>query len=164
MVHPAEVESACPMNPRIKFLLLIFGLTLPYLAFALHFMMQYPSNHQPEWLVNTLAIWFCSNFVIAMIASKHIFRGTKTPAAPPAPLPPEKRLPVQIAMWFSTYLVIVWTGLFIYGIFEVVSGEAELRRALLAGGMLLFFIVIFGRSILKMRRVLRAGAKSQTPT
>jgi hypothetical protein len=116
-----------PMNARTKFILLIFALTIPYLAFVMYYAMQFPSNHVPEWFANTAAIWFCSIFIVAMIASKRIFGGAKSPAIPP-PLPSEKRLFVQIAMWVSTYLVVVWIGFFIYGILEVARGEVPVSE------------------------------------
>jgi hypothetical protein len=135
------------VNPKYKpalFLLSTFVVMAPYLGSAMYFSLQYPSHRWPDWLVNTLAIWFVANFFIVWMLARVMSKGQV--------VDPEKaRVAVAKSIGTSIRLVILWSALFIYGVAETVQGKFPLRRAIPAGTLLLFFIGIFGWSIYRAK-------------
>lgn len=61
--------------------------------------------------------------------------------------PQVARLAVVIARFFVSYLLIVWSVLFFYGIWDTIKRNVPLNRAIPAGAFLLFFIGLFGYSL-----------------
>lgn len=131
-------------SPAI-FLGIVFVLMAPYLGFVLYFSQRFPPNQWPAWFTNTIAIWFVANFLLLMLLAKRVF---KRPAAEP-----QKARPASaIAQIVVSYLLIVWSVLFLYGVKETIQGTIPVNRAIPAGAFLLFFIGIFGRSLYRTRR------------
>jgi hypothetical protein len=62
--------------------------------------------------------------------------------------PQRARRASTIAQIVVSYLLIVWSLLFLYGVKETIRGEVPLRRAIPAGAFLLFFIGLFGWSLI----------------
>lgn len=147
------------MKPGTKLVLLMFGLMIPYMSFFIYFAMQSPSGHLPTWLTNTLAIWFCCNFAIAILLARRIF-GTRSNSGDVAKLSPQNVTAVEKWTRKSIGLVALWTCLFLYGLYEVSIGSIPLRRAAPAGLMLLVFIVIFSRSIYKSSTAIKTSRQS----
>ena len=132
------------MNPKFRPAILfgiVFVLMAPYLGFVTYYSQRFPSNQWPAWFANTIAVWFIANFVIIMLLVKRIFRGQ-------AVEPQKARRASAISQIVSSYLLIVWSVLFLYGAKEIIQGEIPLNRAIPAGAFLLFFIGIFGWGLL----------------
>ena len=57
----------------------------------------------------------------------------------------------SVGVWifrvFGSYLVLVWSVLFLYGVKGTVQGKYPLARVIPAGAFLLFFISVFGWAI-----------------
>jgi hypothetical protein len=133
------------MNPRRRFALFygaVLVLMAPYLSFAMYCAHRFPSEQWPRWATNLIGIWFIANFIVLILLYKVIFRrqaqvvGRKT-----------VRLVVAITRIFVSYLLIVWSVLFLYGIQYAIKTHLPLNRAVPAGAFLLFFIGLFGYSL-----------------
>ena len=137
------------MNPRVKLVILLVALMIPYMSFFLYFAMRYPSGQLPEWLTNTALIWFSANFTITLVAARAWLRKTESAAvsSPAAQNLGSKRR----AIWRGSALVVWWSGLFLYGVVQTVEGKFPLRRAIPAGLFLLVFMVLFSTLIYKER-------------
>ena len=136
------------MNPKYR-VTILFGsvlvLMVPYLGFVVYYSQRFPPNHWPTWFTNTIAGWFVANFLLLMLLAKRIFTGQ-------AAEPQRDRRAFTIAQIVISYLLIVWSLLFLYGAKETIKGEVPLSRAIPAGSFLLFFIGIFGWSLYRARR------------
>jgi hypothetical protein len=136
------------MNPKFRPAIL-FGIVLvlmaPYLGFVMYYSQRFPSNQWPAWFTNTIAVWFIANFLIIMLLVKRIFRGQ-------AVEPQKARRASTVSQIVSSYLLIVWSVLFLYGAKETMQGEIPLNRAIPAGAFLLFFMGIFGWGLYRARR------------
>jgi hypothetical protein len=136
------------MNPKFRPAIL-FGIVLvlmaPYLGFVMYYSQRFPSNQWPAWFTNTIAVWFIANLLIIMLLVKRIFRGQ-------AVEPQKARRASTVSQIVSSYLLIVWSVLFLYGAKETMQGEIPLNRAIPAGAFLLFFMGIFGWGLYRARR------------
>lgn len=118
---------------------------VPYLGFVIYYSQRFPSNQWPAWFTNTIAVWFIANFLIIMLLVKRIFKGQAVEQQ-------KERRAFAISQIVSSYLLIVWSVLFLYGVKETIQGEIPLNRAIPAGAFLLFFIGIFGWGLYRARR------------
>jgi hypothetical protein len=80
-----------------------------------------------------------------MLLGKIIFRGHVA-------RPEEARRASVKAEIISSYLLIVWCSLFIYGVAQTVQRQIPLNRAIPAGAFLLFFIGLFGWGLYRVRQ------------
>jgi hypothetical protein len=136
------------MNPKFRPAILCgiaFVLMVPYLGFVIYYSQRFPSNQWPAWFTNTIAVWFIANFLIIMLLVKRIFKGQAVEQQ-------KARRASAISQIVSSYLLIVWSVLFLYGVKETIQGEIPLNRAIPAGAFLLFFIGIFGWGLYRARR------------
>ncbi len=136
------------MNPKFRPAILCgiaFVLMVPYLGFVIYYSQRFPSNQWPAWFTNTIAVWFIANFLIIMLLVKRIFKGQAVEQQ-------KERRAFAISQIVSSYLLIVWSVLFLYGVKETIQGEIPLNRAIPAGAFLLFFIGIFGWGLYRARR------------
>jgi hypothetical protein len=92
-----------------------------------------------------MAVWFLANFLLLMLLAKRIFRGQVGE-------PQMAQRASSIAKIVGSYLLIVWSLLFLYGAKETVQGKLPLNRAIPAGAFLLFFIGSFGWGLYRARR------------
>ena len=132
------------MTAQKKFVLLIFGMVLPYMAFVMYFALSMPSGtaRLPMWFAYFGMSYFLLCTVVAAVIGRKWFRNTVT-----TPLTKKQSILARIGELWVLYLVIVWTGLFIYGVRDVISGELPLGRAIPGGLFLLAFIGIFSWSL-----------------
>jgi hypothetical protein len=138
------------MNPKHRFAI-FFGIALvlmaPYLGFVMYFSQRFPSNQWPAWFTDVIGVWFIANFLLLMLLFKRIFRGQAQVVEPQR----ASRAIVK-AQIIVSYLLIVWSVLFLYGVRETIKGNVPLNRAIPAGAFLLFFIGLFGWSLYRARR------------
>jgi len=136
------------MNSKSRVVILVgatFALMVPYLAFVMYFSLRLPQNHWPSWFTNTILVWFVANFLVMTLLVRRLSK--KQGAAEPqgAIRFSAKTTPaVWIMRIIASYLVLVWSVLFLIGVKGTIQGEYELNRALPAGAFLLFFIGLFG--------------------
>jgi hypothetical protein len=136
------------MNPKYRFpafLGIVFVLMIPYLGFVMYYSQRFPVDRWPTWFTNTIAVWFIANFLIGTLLAKRIFRAQVVE-------PQRARRARTISQIVVSYLLVVWSVLFLYGVKETVQGKLPLNRAIPAGAFLLFFIGIFGWSLYHTRR------------
>jgi hypothetical protein len=137
-----------PMNPKLRpalFVGSVFVLMAPYLGFVMYYSQRFPSNQWPSWFTETIAVWFIANFLLLTLLARRIFRGQVAE-------PQRGRRASAIAQIVASYLLIVWSVLFLYGMKETIKGNLPLNRAIPAGAFLLFFIGIFGWGLYRARR------------
>jgi uncharacterized membrane protein len=120
-------------------------LMAPYLAFVLYYSQRFPAHHWPSWFTETIAVWFIANFLLLMLLAKRIFKRQVVE-------PQVARRASKIAQIVVSYLLIVWSVLFFYGVRGTMRGEVPISRAIPAGAVLLFFITLFGWSLYRSRR------------
>jgi hypothetical protein len=122
-----------------------FALMIPYLAFVMYFSFRLPQNHLPSWFTNTILVWFVANLLVLMLLARRIFKneGAVTLQGPLRPSAKTKPA-VWVVRIFASYLVLVWSVLFIVGLTGTIRGKYAPSRALPVGAVLLFFIVFFG--------------------
>ena len=53
---------------------------------------------------------------------------------------------------WNGYLLVLWSGMFLYGAIETIQGKIPLVRAIPAGAFLLFFIALFGWAFYQSKR------------
>lgn len=136
------------MNQKYRaaaFLGSVLLLMAPYLGFVLYYSQRFPADRWPSWFTDTIAVWFITNFLLLMLLAKRIFRGQVVE-------PQRARRASTIAQIVVSYLLIVWSLLFLYGVRETIRGDVPLGRAIPAGAFLLFFIGLFGWSLYRARR------------
>jgi hypothetical protein len=138
------------MNPKRRFAIffgIAFVLMAPYLGFVMYYSQRFPPNQWPAWFTNTIAVWFLANFLIIFLLVKRMFRGQAQIVEPQ-----KARRAIVKAQIIVSYLLIVWSVLFLYGVRMTIKGNMPLNRAIPAGAFLLFFIGLFGWSLYRARR------------
>lgn len=136
------------MKPAVKLLLVVFAVTMPYMAFVMYSASRYPSGHWPTWMLDTLLVWFTVNFLIVLGAAKKLRRDVSNRQESGA-VPANSNFGSKSAVPQAAVLVLCWTGVFVYGLVQVFEHKVTLQRAIPAGLFLLFFIGLFGRGLYK---------------
>lgn len=143
------------MNPQRRAAVLVgttVALTIPYIAFAMYFSLKFPQNRWPVWFTDVLGVWFIANFVVVYLIARRMAK-KHAPMNATQPTQPRK---ASVWLWifrvFGSYLVLVWSVLFLYGVEGTVQGKYPLARAIPAGTFLLFFISVFGWAIYRSFR------------
>lgn len=143
------------MNQKSRAAILVgtaFALTIPYIAFAVYFSLKFPLNHWPVWFTNILLAWFLANFVVVYLIARRMAK-KQLPATGKSKIQSRKTTAgVWIFRIFGSYLVLVWSVLFLYGVKGTVQEKYPLVRAIPAGAFLLFFILLFGWGIYRSFR------------
>jgi hypothetical protein len=134
------------MTPKKKFVFLVFATVSPYAALVMYF--AFPrQNHAgqiPEWLPYFGLSYMLAAMIVGAIVSRRVFRD-----APKLPETKTQSVLARVAELWALYLVLVWSGLFIYGVRDVIIGVLPLRRAIPAGAFLLAFIGLFSWSLFR---------------
>jgi hypothetical protein len=149
------------MKPRHKMMALTFALILPFLGLAMYIGAQNGDASLPTWFQYFAMFYFLGTILIVSMYIRRIRRNA-APGSLEAPRPGALR---GFLIWQS-YLVIVWSGFFIYGAYQTIAGELDWKRSVPAGAFLLVFIAIFSGSIYKMRKRAaqqRTSASQKTP-
>jgi len=124
------------MSARLRTLVLMFALILPYLGLPVYFALRLPQKPLPEWLPYLGAFYIFATILLVVLASQRLSRGTIQQRANPRPAPAWIRGRVL-------GLLVFWSALLSYGTFKVLKDEVPLRRAAPAGAILLLFIGLF---------------------
>jgi hypothetical protein len=134
------------MPPRTKFLLLLALWIVPYMGLVLYSTTKIQNNRIPMPYAYAMAAYFFGGLVLFGFLGPRIFRG-----APP-PDPEKAQRATNWAKAYGTRLVLVWSGMFVYGVYEAMTGAIPWDRAIPAGVILLAFILLFGWNVLSLRR------------
>lgn len=152
---PPKFYTELQMNPKSRAAIMVgtaVALTIPYIAFVLYFSLKFPPNHWPAWFGNVLLVWFLANFVVVYLVGRKMAK-KQLPTNGESQI--QSRKPsagVWILRIVGSYLVIIWTVLFLHGVKGTVQGEYPLVRAIPADAFLLFFILVFGWGIYRSFR------------
>lgn len=135
------------MNPRSRAAVLIgsaAALTVPYVAFVVYFSLKLPKNHWPVWFTDVLLVWFAANFVAVYLIARRMAQKHPPPTATLTKQHQKNAARLWILRAVGSYLVVVWSVLFVKGVNGTIRGEYQLDRAIPAGAFLLLFILLFG--------------------
>jgi hypothetical protein len=134
------------MQPKNKILALIFGLVLPYFALTMYFVLHSLSHPQgrilPTWFPYFGMAYIFGTILLVTVVSKRLSRGSQSNLQSIAQPNPAVRKALRAR---AGYLILVWSGFFIYGAVETIRGKVEWQRSVPAGVFLLAFIGLFGR-------------------
>ena len=100
------------MSARRKIVFLILGLILPFLAFAMYFVVaisRHPSKVFPVWLAYFAFFYIFGSVVLVMVVSRKLARTTSQHTA--------------WARAFASRLIAIWSGLFFYGAYRTIKGD-----------------------------------------
>ncbi len=128
------------MTPRRKIALLMFGLILPYMALVMYFVFPrsgHPEPILPSWFPYFGLSYILGSIVLVMAVSRRISRNLPQGVS---------TTPRSTAWWTrarATYLIAIWTGLFIYGAYRTLKGDFPMERSIPAGAFLLAVIGLF---------------------
>ena len=147
------------MSPKTKVSILFLGLAFPYMLFVLFFALKAApgSTHPfPSWFPWVALTYMLTSILLASVLTPRFFRN--------ASRPPDAQAGgyLRIAEGQTLYLVLLWSGLFIYGAYKTLHGDLPIERALPAGAFLLAFIGLFAWSGRRMRAA-GGQAKSSPP-
>jgi hypothetical protein len=132
----AQTRAVCRQRVR-------FDGSIPWIRALL--LRRFPANHWPSWFTDIIAVWFITIFLLLMLLAKRIFKGEVVEAQ-------RARRASTIAQVVASYLLVVWSVLFLYGARLAIKGDVPLSRAIPAGAFLLFFMGIFGWGLYRARR------------
>jgi hypothetical protein len=119
----------------------------------MYFSLRLPQNHWPIWFTNTILIWFVANFLALTLLARRILKKKGAEEPQSAQLTSAKTKPaVWIMRIIASYLVLVWSVLFLIGVKGTIEGKYVPSRAIPAGAFLLFFIGLFGWSVYRSFR------------
>jgi len=129
---------------KAKILVLIYGLTLPYVALVLYFALRLHDHPLPTWFPYFGLSYMLASMLVVVVVSRNNRHTT----------PPEKAArPVSGWRWvlraWMGYLVVLWSGFFLWGAYLALKGRLEWQRSLLAGAFLLAFIALFSWALCK---------------
>jgi hypothetical protein len=136
------------MTPKYRatvFLGITSAIMAPFLGFVMYYSPRFPSGRWPVWFTNTVAVWFIANFLLVTLLTRRVFKKQVVE-------PQKTNRVLTTALSVVLYLVILWSGFFVYGVIEAVQGKIALNRAIPAGAFLLFFVGIFGWSLYRSWR------------
>jgi hypothetical protein len=128
------------MTPKRKILYLVCGLILPYWALAAYMVLRTaanPGHKLPPWLPLIAGYYLFGSILLVTILSRKISRnGALQNSKKPRPAPS------WINAW-AVYLIVIWSGSFLWGLYKTIIGDFPLNSAVLAGTLLLSFIGLF---------------------
>jgi hypothetical protein len=142
------------VKPKTKILLLLAAFVVPYMALVMYFAFQYRNLPFPPWFPYFGLSYILGGSILFAVLRQRIAR-----KAPPGSL--EKLKPSikrRLLVW-QGYLIVVWSALLLWGIYETIMGEYPWQRTLPAGAFLLAFIVLFSLSFKQLKK-----APTQDPT
>ncbi len=143
------------MNPKRRAAVLVgsaVALTIPYIAFVMYFSLRFPPDRWPVWFTDLLLFWFLANIVFVYLIGRRMAKKVAPTNAAKPTQPRKASAGVWILRVLGSYLVLVWSGLFFYGVKGTVQGEFPLARVIPAGAFLLFFIFVSGWGIYRSFR------------
>lgn len=128
------------MTPKYKILYLALGLVLPYWGLGIYMVLRsvaHPQQGLPTWLPLAAGYYLLGSIAaITLVARRHT--GNALQQSP-------ERLqatPVRTKAW-ALYLMVIWAGCFLWGLYKTITGDYPLKKAIPADVLLLSFIVLF---------------------
>jgi hypothetical protein len=143
------------MELKTKIVALLLVLNLPHLALTMYFGFRIVEHPLPKWLPYFGLSYFLATIISAIVLSRRFSRNAQAETV-------EK--PESVLQWiwkvWSGYLVALWLGFFLWGAYQTLLGKLMWQRAIPADALLLVFIVLFSRPLLKDIK----GATQNTPS
>lgn len=128
------------MKLKTKTVLVTLGVFLPYFVMAFYFALRIQRHPLPTWFPYFGLSYMLAGLILIPIIIRRISRGTQ-PQIAAAPQPGRQRA-IRV---YAGYLILIWSGLFLYGAYLTIIGKLEWRRSIPAGAFLLAFIALFSR-------------------
>ncbi len=132
------------VNPRTKILALTFGLVLPYIGLVVYFSLRIQDHPLPNWFPYFGLSYILATMMVLMFFSRRINRTAR---------PEQEEQPKSVWLWLArawmAYLVVVWSGFFLWGTYQTLDGAFEWQRSVPAGAFLLVFIALFASALYK---------------
>ncbi len=132
------------MSPKRKVVFLIFGLILPYMAVVMYFVFPRPGHAHPilpGWFPYFGLSYILGSIVPVMVVSRKTFRNA------PQQVPKKQQALAWLGRAWAMYLVVVWSGAFVWGAYRTAKGDFQMKNAIPAGAFLLAFIGLFSSSL-----------------
>jgi hypothetical protein len=120
----------------------MFGLILPYMAVAMYFALRIQEHPLPTWFPYFGLSYILGTIILVTVFSRRFNRSTQ----PLFSENPRPSLRLMARAW-AGYLILIWSGGFLWGLYETIIGKFEWQRAIPAGAFLLAFIAIFSRAL-----------------
>ena len=97
------------MKPKIKIILLLFGLTFPYAGFVMYRALTHPGDPFPKWFLYAAPVYFLAAMVAFVLLWKKILA-----SAPPLGLPEQNAQRLAAARAARRLGYIWWIGPILY--------------------------------------------------
>jgi len=148
------------VKPKAKILALIFALVLPYFALVMYFVLRIQGHPLPTWFPYFGLSYILGTIVVVMVFSRKISSGAQLGTVEK----PKSALRWMGRLW-AGYLIAIWSGFFLWGTYQTISGNLDWKRAVPAGAFLLAFIALFSWLLYKdIKRPTQQMASSDTKT
>jgi hypothetical protein len=137
-----------PMNAKYRVAVLfaiVFAVMAPYMGFIMYVSFKFPAGHWPMWVTNSMMVWFAASFLLVVLVAKRLFKNQNVD-------PERSRHALKAVRIRYSFLLVFWSGLFVYGVIRTVQGKVALNRAIPAGAFLLFFIAMFAWGLYRPAR------------
>jgi hypothetical protein len=125
--------------------LLIVALLVPFVIFLI-FILQHGLDAAPNWVPFAVAGYLLFAMILASVVAPRI-SGAESPRS--SVIMSDAQI---AAVSRAKALILVWSALFIYGTYRTLNGDFPLSRAIPAGLLLLGFIAVFVRMILRVNK------------
>jgi hypothetical protein len=126
------------VKPKTKILILLAAFVIPYMALVTYIVGQNRNPPFPPWFPYFGLSYLLGGSILFAVLRQRIAR--KAPPGSLSKLKPSMKR--KLLAWVG-YLVVVWSALLLWGIYETIMGEYPWQRTLPAGAFLLAFIVLF---------------------
>lgn len=96
------------MKPKVKIVVLTFGLIVPYLTLVEYVVLRSPEHTLPAWLPYFGLSYILGTMIVVMVFSRKIYRAAQSETSEK----PKSGLRWIGRAWMG-YLVVVWSGFFL---------------------------------------------------
>lgn len=115
----------------------MLGLILPYAAVVMYFSFRIQAHPFPTWFPYFGLAYMLGTISLVVLFGRRISGSAQSASADPA----QRQ---GLKLW-AGYLILVWSGLFLWGAYRTFEGTLAWQRALPLGVFLLAFIALFSR-------------------
>jgi uncharacterized membrane protein len=130
----------------------MLGLLLPYMAVVMYCSFRTLEHPAPAWFP-----YFGLSYMLGTISLVVVFGRKISGSAKWASTNPAQQQGLRL---WAGYLILIWSGLFLWGAYQTIEGKLAWRRALPLGAFLVAFIALFSRLLYKDAH---SAMKSMTP-
>jgi len=119
----------------------MLGLIVPYMAVVMYFSFRIQEHPLPAWFPYFGLSYMLGTISFVVVFGRKISGSAKWGSADPA----QRQ---GLRLW-AGYLILIWSGLFLWGAYRAIEGQLAWQRAIPLGAFLLAFIALFTRLLHK---------------